>query len=225
MDNLKTGLLIRELRKQKGMTQKALAELLHITDRAVSKWERGLCAPDLSTLEPLAKALDISVNELIAGERMTVQTPVDGLERAVKEVIAYSENEIGKKTRAVKIKLAIGCAATCATLLAFLIFIYSPVIFQRGNPIPYLAAAMQINEDRPYVQVAVNDNAGIYISHRGECPALFNYIEDTWNATFREQMGGTYFFVTDADTLMVSAEVYWAKFTVWTIPNVTLVGG
>ena len=98
-------------------------------------------------------------------------------------------------------------------------------IFQRGNPIPYLAAAMQINEDRPYVQVAVNDNAGIYISHRGECPALFNYIEDTWNATFREQMGGTYFFVTDADTLMVSAEIYWAKFTVWTIPNVTLAGG
>lgn len=78
---------------------------------------------------------------------------------------------------------------------------------------------------RPYVQVAVNDNADIYISHRGECPALFNYVEDTWNATFREQMGGTYFFVTDADTLMVSAEVYWAKFTVWTIPNVTLVGG
>jgi len=130
-----------------------------------------------------------------------------------------------QKTRAVKIKLAIGCAAACAALLASLILIYSPVIFQRGNPIPYLAAAMQINEDRPYVQVAVNDNADIYISHRGECPALFNYVEDTWNATFREQMGGTYFFVTDADTLMVSAEVYWAKFTVWTIPNVTLVGG
>ncbi len=41
MDNTKTGLLIKELRKGKGMTQKELAEMLHITDRAVSKWERG----------------------------------------------------------------------------------------------------------------------------------------------------------------------------------------
>ena len=44
MDNIKTGNLIKELRKEKGMTQKDLADKLHITDRAVSKWERGLCA-------------------------------------------------------------------------------------------------------------------------------------------------------------------------------------
>lgn len=42
MDNMKTGQLIRDLRKEKGMTQKELADKLHITDRAVSKWERGL---------------------------------------------------------------------------------------------------------------------------------------------------------------------------------------
>ena len=46
MDNLQTGAFIRELRKEQGMTQKELADRLHITDRAVSKWERGLCAPD-----------------------------------------------------------------------------------------------------------------------------------------------------------------------------------
>lgn len=57
MDNGKTGALIKKLRKEKGMTQKELADQLHITDRAVSKWERGLCAPDLSLLEPLAAAL------------------------------------------------------------------------------------------------------------------------------------------------------------------------
>ena len=51
MDNLQTGAFIRELRKEQGMTQKELASRLHITDRAVSKWERGLCAPDLSMLE------------------------------------------------------------------------------------------------------------------------------------------------------------------------------
>ena len=51
MDPTKTGALIRALRKERNMTQKDLAERLHITDRAVSKWERGLCAPDISLLE------------------------------------------------------------------------------------------------------------------------------------------------------------------------------
>ena len=69
MDNTKTGAFIRELRKEKNMTQKELADLLHITDRAVSKWERGLCAPDISLLEPLALALGTTVTELISGER------------------------------------------------------------------------------------------------------------------------------------------------------------
>ena len=57
MDNAKTGTFIKELRKEKHLTQKELADLLHVTDRAVSKWERGLCAPDISLLEPLALSL------------------------------------------------------------------------------------------------------------------------------------------------------------------------
>ena len=64
MDPVKTGTLIRALRKERNMTQKDLAERLHITDRAVSKWERGLCAPDISLLEPLAEALGVSILEL-----------------------------------------------------------------------------------------------------------------------------------------------------------------
>ena len=69
MDNIKTGNLIKELRKGKGMTQKDLADKLHITDRAVSKWERGLCAPDISLLEPLSEILDVKVTDLISGEQ------------------------------------------------------------------------------------------------------------------------------------------------------------
>ena len=57
MDNITTGSFIKELRKEKNMTQKQLADHLHITDRAVSKWERGVCAPDISLLEPLAEIL------------------------------------------------------------------------------------------------------------------------------------------------------------------------
>ena len=64
MDPVKTGTLIRALRKERNMTQKDLAEHLHITDRAVSKWERGLCAPDISLLESLAETLGVSILEL-----------------------------------------------------------------------------------------------------------------------------------------------------------------
>lgn len=52
MHNLQTGAFIRELRKEQGMTQKELAGRLHITDRAVSKWERGLCAGPLDAGAP-----------------------------------------------------------------------------------------------------------------------------------------------------------------------------
>ena len=64
MDPVKTGTLIRALRKERNMPQKDLAEHLHITDRAVSKWERGLCAPDISLLESLAETLGVSILEL-----------------------------------------------------------------------------------------------------------------------------------------------------------------
>jgi transcriptional regulator with XRE-family HTH domain len=69
MDKERTGQLITELRKEKGLTQKQLADALNVTDKAVSKWERGLSFPDISMLEPLSELLDISIMELLAGER------------------------------------------------------------------------------------------------------------------------------------------------------------
>ena len=65
------GKRIKELRKEKNMTQKELAEKLHITDGAVSKWERGINFPDLSLIECLARELDTSVIELFSLENAT----------------------------------------------------------------------------------------------------------------------------------------------------------
>lgn len=70
MDVQKTGILISEVRKEKGLTQKQLSEQLHVSDRTISKWERGSGFPDISLLEPLADALDISVTSLLQGERI-----------------------------------------------------------------------------------------------------------------------------------------------------------
>lgn len=75
MDREKTGVLIAAARKEKNMTQKELAAALHVSDRAVSKWERGAGFPDISLLEPLAAALDLNVLDLLRGER-TEETDV-----------------------------------------------------------------------------------------------------------------------------------------------------
>ncbi len=69
MEKEKTGQLIAELRKEKGLTQKQLADALNVTDKAVSKWERGLSFPDISMLEPLSDLLGVTIMEILAGER------------------------------------------------------------------------------------------------------------------------------------------------------------
>lgn len=68
MDKYVTGAVIRRLREKKKMTQEDLAGKLYVSGKAVSKWETGQGFPDISLLEPLAKALDISVIELLSGE-------------------------------------------------------------------------------------------------------------------------------------------------------------
>lgn len=68
MDHYVTGATIRTLREKLGMTQAELAEQLCVSDKAVSKWETGRGFPDVSLLEPIAKALHISVPELLCGQ-------------------------------------------------------------------------------------------------------------------------------------------------------------
>ena len=68
MDNTKTGALIRALRTENGMTQRQLAQLIGVSDKAVSKWERGMGGPELSVLEALARIFGVNIQNLIAGE-------------------------------------------------------------------------------------------------------------------------------------------------------------
>ena len=68
MDNAKIGKLIYQLRQEKEMTQLQLAEQLNISDKAVSKWERGLGCPDVSLLPELSQILNVDLEKLLAGE-------------------------------------------------------------------------------------------------------------------------------------------------------------
>lgn len=67
MDCSKTGKIIFELRKEKGMTQKQLADAINISDKTVSKWERGLGCPDVSLLGELSEVLEVNVEKLLGG--------------------------------------------------------------------------------------------------------------------------------------------------------------
>ena len=69
MDTLKIGRFIAKMRKEKKMTQEELARLLGVTNKTISRWENGNYMPDLSLLKPLSEALDISLNELLSGEK------------------------------------------------------------------------------------------------------------------------------------------------------------
>ena len=68
MDNEKTGGLIRRLRRERGLTQQQLAEQLGVSDKAVSKWERGLGGPELGLLPELAESLEVDMSRLLSGE-------------------------------------------------------------------------------------------------------------------------------------------------------------
>ena len=93
MDMQKTGQLIRRLRETRGITQKALAEKLHVTDKAVSKWERSLSCPDVALLEPLAGQLGISVAELLQGEFLPETHP----QEAPFQEKTFSESSLSQK--------------------------------------------------------------------------------------------------------------------------------
>ena len=73
MDLIKIGKFIADCRKKKNITQEQLAEKLYITDRAVSKWERGLSLPDADKMMDLCSIFDINVNELLNGEKINMK--------------------------------------------------------------------------------------------------------------------------------------------------------
>ena len=95
MDQVKIGKFISECRRAQGLTQIQLAEKLNITDRAVSKWETGKSMPDSSIMLELCDILSISVNELLNGEKISMENNNDKNEQLLLDMA----KELEKKTR------------------------------------------------------------------------------------------------------------------------------
>lgn len=113
MDQIKIGKFIATARVAKKLTQEELAKEIGVTDKAISKWENGRCLPDVSLFKPLCKALDISVNELLNGEKDTKSNKEDGYINYIKET--------NKKT---KLKLIITILVSTIILVLLLLSIY-----------------------------------------------------------------------------------------------------
>ena len=93
MDQIKIGKFIAECRRLQGLTQAQLAEKLNITDRAVSKWETGRSLPDAALMLALCEILGISVNELLNGERVTMENKQEKNEQILLEMAKEIERK------------------------------------------------------------------------------------------------------------------------------------
>lgn len=119
MDSQKFGAFVAQCRKDKKMTQVDLAAKLNVTDKAISRWERGVGFPDINTIEPLAAALDVSVAELMKSER------IDGSEvsitmnnEIVNNTLNFAEKQIQQERK--NILSIIGCLTAAVVLILYL---------------------------------------------------------------------------------------------------------
>ena len=123
MDQIKIGKFIAECRKTKNLTQMQLGEMLGITDRAVSKWETGKTLPDASLMMPLCAILEITVNDLLSGERITMEKRNEEMEKTLLELVKQKE-EADK--RLLTVEIFVGVLCTAILLAASVVATYLP---------------------------------------------------------------------------------------------------
>ena len=119
MTSKECGGFISELRKEKKLTQKELAEKINVSDKAVSRWETGKGYPDVTSLVSLSEYFDVSVNELLAGKRLTVE---DIKETADENLISVFE-QVQKNKKQQHLQVAVYTSVLIVVLLPELIII------------------------------------------------------------------------------------------------------
>ena len=120
MDQIKIGAFLRQLRKEKELTQEQLAEKLNVSNRTISRWETGSNMPDLSLLVEIADFYDVSIPEIIYGERKS-ETMNQEIKDAAAAMAEYSRNEVKNgKQRAVGVSMsAFGFFIILSALMIF----------------------------------------------------------------------------------------------------------
>ena len=121
MDQIKIGSFIQDKRKEKNITQSELAEKLGITDRAVSKWERGICLPDSGIMQDLCNILDITINDLFSGEVVDMKDNERKLEENLIEMTKLKED---KDKQLLALEYVIGFIASITFLILIFVAAY-----------------------------------------------------------------------------------------------------
>lgn len=134
MDLIKIGKFIAQLRKGKGLTQVQLADMIGVSDKTISKWERGNGLPDVSLMLPLCGALEINVNELLTGERLI---DADYKKKAEDNMMSLiKEREENKK------KMAYSAVTGLTAIISFIAIIV--VVANYSDVIPNIAKGILI---------------------------------------------------------------------------------
>lgn len=122
MDQIKIGKFISNKRKEKNITQSELAELLGITDRAISKWENGICMPDASNILELCNILNITINDLFSGEVVDKKENEKKLEEHLLEMTRAKEQR-DKELLTIEIFIGIIVSVTMFTCIFIASFV------------------------------------------------------------------------------------------------------
>ena len=118
-----------------------------------------------------------------------------------------------------KKKLLFGSIGAVILAVMFFLLGWGDAIFQRGNPIPYLLAAVQLDEDTPYALVDETEKFSVYITERDAQEKMIAAIEASTESRFLEQGGRGFFFENMKEHFVVVNEVYWGRYLVWNVPN------
>jgi transcriptional regulator with XRE-family HTH domain len=152
MDSVKTGELIKEIRTERGLKQKDLAEKVFVSAAAVSKWENGHGFPDVSVLPDLCEVLDLSIEELMKGERNTME---DDKNDVVSDVVKIAGIQQRKHKKIIQILSILLLLAVIAGLLhGFSTYLHEKTVY-----IPYKGGTF--------------DELNMYIQNNADVPTLF----------------------------------------------------
>ncbi len=118
MDQEKIGKFIKECRKQQNMTQQELSEKLGVSDRTIGNWENGRNMPDLSLFKPLCKELNITLNDLLSGEKVKENEYQEKLEENIINTINYTNKQLKIRNNVISLILITGGVLMAITAIA-----------------------------------------------------------------------------------------------------------
>ena len=177
MDLIKIGKYIAEKRKALGLTQKQLAEKLNMSDKSVSKWERGICLPDVSIYMELCRILRISINEFLAGEDIGAENVIEKSDSNLIQITKESK----KKQKNLKTILAV------VTVFAVIVSAILGTLFFHKliQPKNYITAVDQTSTEMKTAEL-LSGTDGAYLFHyftKDEFKTLTIYVSEYQSGT------------------------------------------